>query len=75
MKAYLITTCVIFGVMTVLHVWRAIAEWPQAGLNPAFALGMGTIIALPAVLSYWAWRLLRGLADDQGRSGSDEVRK
>jgi hypothetical protein len=69
MKAYLITTGVIFGVMTVLHVWKAIAEWPQAGINLAFALGMGTIIVLPAALSYWAWRLLRKPANDQGKSG------
>jgi len=75
MKAYLITTCVIFGVITALHVWRAIAEWPHPGFDPAFALGMGALIALPAALSYWACRLLRRLADDRNRRGNDELNK
>jgi hypothetical protein len=75
MKAYLITTGLLFGVIAALHVWRAIAEWPHPGVDPAFALGMGTIIALPAALSYWAWRLLRKLPDSQGTHETEKLEK
>jgi hypothetical protein len=60
MKCYLITTGLIFAVMTVLHVWRAIAEWPQhSSPSPSFVLGMIALIAIPGALAAWAFSLLR----------------
>jgi hypothetical protein len=55
MKAYLITTGTIFGLITLAHVWRVIAESPHLATDPWFILL--TIIA--AALCLWAFRLLR----------------
>jgi hypothetical protein len=55
MKAYLITTGSLFGVLTVLHVWRIIEEGPQLARNPWWIL----ITLGAAALAVWAWRLLR----------------
>jgi hypothetical protein len=60
MKPYLITTGAIFALMTVVHVWRAAAEWP-CDLNAPFIFGMIALIALPGALSWWAWLLLRNV--------------
>jgi tetrahydromethanopterin S-methyltransferase subunit E len=62
MKAYLITTGLIFGIMTILHIWRAAAEWPHPmSANPGFLPIMAILIVLPALLAWWAWRLTRKL--------------
>jgi len=55
MKAYLITTGVVFGLITVLHLWRMIAEWPKMATDPVYI----ALTLLAAALSFWAWRLLR----------------
>ena len=70
MKPYLITTGLIFGLIAVLHVWRAVAEWPHGSIAPLYVLGMGALVALPGVLSCWAWRLLRNLSEDQTKRGN-----
>ena len=57
MKAYIITTGVVFGLITVAHVCRAFAEGPRVATDPRF-VGL-TIFA--AALSFWAWRLSRRL--------------
>ncbi len=54
MRAYLITTGSLFALLTILHVWRVIAEGPQVA-NPWWVL----ITVAAAGLSVWAWRLLR----------------
>lgn len=61
MKAYLITTGALFGILSVLHVWRAVAEWPQSSPSLLFIAGMSVLVLLPAALAWWAWRLLRRL--------------
>jgi hypothetical protein len=58
MKAYLITTGAIFGLITLAHVWRIIAESPRLAKDPWFILL--TIVA--AALCLWAFRLLRRAA-------------
>jgi hypothetical protein len=58
MKAYLITTGILFGLLTGAHIWRAIAEGPQMAKDPFFIL----LTVLAASLSIWAWRLLRTLS-------------
>jgi hypothetical protein len=61
MKPYLLTTGLLFGLMTAIHIWRAIAEWPKQGLNPGFVLLMLALVAIPGVLAWWAFRLLQNL--------------
>jgi hypothetical protein len=55
MKAYLITTGVIFALIVVAHVLRAIAEGPAMAKDPFFIL----LTLLAASLSLWAFRLLK----------------
>ena len=54
MKAYVITTGTVFGLIVVAHIWRAIAEGPALARDPIFIL----VTIAPASLSVWAWRLL-----------------
>jgi hypothetical protein len=54
MKAYLITTGVIFGLITLAHIWRIIAESPQLGKDPWFIL----LTIITAALCLWAVHLL-----------------
>jgi hypothetical protein len=58
MKAYLITTGVIFALITLMHIARMVAEWPHLATEPVFIL----LTILAAGLSVWAWRLLRRTA-------------
>jgi hypothetical protein len=70
-KAYLITTGTLFGLIAVAHLLRSIGEW-QAVKSDA---GHFTVIvgfgALAAALSIWAWCLLRSrprvVLKDDGR--------
>jgi tetrahydromethanopterin S-methyltransferase subunit E len=61
MKAYLITTGLLFGVLVVLHVWRIAAEWTRAASQTGFVLEMSVGIVLPGILCWWAFWLLRRL--------------
>ena len=54
MKAYLITTGTVFGLITAAHIWRAIAEGPRMAKDPVFIL----LTFLTAGLCIWACRLL-----------------
>ena len=54
MKAYLITTGTVFGLIVLAHVWRVFEEGARLARDPWFILL--TIVA--AALSFWAWRLL-----------------
>jgi hypothetical protein len=75
MKAYLVTTGILFGLLAVLHVWRAIAEWPHSAVTLGFMLGMAALVAVPGVLSWWAWRLLRNLSDDPTNRGDEKMQR
>jgi hypothetical protein len=57
MKAYLITTGSVFGLLVLVHVWRAVEEGSHLATDPAYVL----ITAIAAAFSLWAWRLLRVL--------------
>jgi hypothetical protein len=61
MKAYLITTGTLFGVLAVAHVLQAVQEWPRLASDLWFDLEAGIGI-LAAALSVWAWGLLRRVA-------------
>lgn len=54
MKAYLLTTATVFGLLTVVHIWRAVAESGTLATDPWFIL----ITAISAGLCVWALRLL-----------------
>jgi hypothetical protein len=62
MKAYLIITGSLFGLMALLHLLRGIAEWHSLTTNPGQFLGMAALGVVAAALSVWAWRLFRSSA-------------
>jgi hypothetical protein len=55
MKAYVMTTGVVFGLLTLAHLLRMIAEGRHVATNPLFVL----ITVAAASLCFWAWRLVR----------------
>jgi hypothetical protein len=59
MKAYLVTTGLIFGLIGVHHLLLAFKEWSLLSTHPVEFLSMAALGALAALLSFWAWRLLR----------------
>ena len=54
MKAYLMTTGALFGLITLAHFWRMVVE-PHLATDPWYLF----ITAAAAVLCIWAWRLFR----------------
>jgi hypothetical protein len=58
MKAYLITTGTVFGLITLAHLSRVYVEGPRLAKEPGFVL----LTFLAAALSFWAWRLLPRLS-------------
>ena len=54
MRAYVLTTGILFGIVTLAHVWRMIQERPMA-TAPWYIL----ITVATGALAVWAWRLLR----------------
>lgn len=57
MKAYVITTGSVFGLITLAHLARVFAEGAERATDPMFAIL--TIVA--AGLAFWAFRLSRTL--------------
>jgi quercetin dioxygenase-like cupin family protein len=55
MKAYVMTTGVLFALITLAHVWRVFEEGSGLATDPWYVL----ITAATAALGLWAWRLLR----------------
>ena len=55
MRAYLLTTGTLFGLLAVVHAWRAIAESATLARDPWFLL----ITVLAAALCIWGFRLYR----------------
>ena len=54
LKAYVITTGVVFGLLTVVHIWRMIVE-PNLATDPWFILA--TLVS--GALCFGAWRVTR----------------
>ena len=54
MKAYVIVTGTVFGLVTVAHIWRAFVEGPQLARDPWFIL----LTLAVAALCLWAIRLI-----------------
>jgi hypothetical protein len=59
-KAYLITTGSIFGLVALAHLLRTVAERSRLAADPWFYLEGPGLGVVAAALSCWAWRLLRG---------------
>jgi hypothetical protein len=57
-KAYVITTGTVFGLIVVAHIWRAVAEGPAIAKNPAYIL----LTVAAATLSLWAWRVVKAMS-------------
>ena len=57
MKAYVVTTGTVFGLITVAHIWRAIEEGPRLAREPWFIL----LTLAGATLCVWAMRVLSRL--------------
>ncbi len=55
MKAYVITTGVIFGLLTVAHIVRVVMVERHLATDPVFVL----FTVLAAALTGWAWLVLR----------------
>ena len=55
MRAYLTTTCVLFGLLVGAHIWRVIEEGTRLATEPFFLL---TTVA-SAALCLWSCSLLR----------------
>lgn len=54
MKAYLATTGVVFAILTVLHIWRMVAEGGGPGRDPWFLF----ISVVAAGFTVWSAMLL-----------------
>ena len=61
MRAYLITTGTVFGLITLTHIWRVMSESATLARDPWFIL----ITILATGLCVWAVRLLQ--AEAKGR--------
>ena len=61
MKAYLVTTGIIFALIGVAHILRVFAEGPRLAKDPFFIL----LTLLAVGLSVWAWCLLRSSSPPQ----------
>ncbi len=55
MRAYVMTTGAVFGLITLAHVLRIFAEGRHVATDPWFLL----LTVATAMLAFWAWRLLR----------------
>jgi hypothetical protein len=54
-KTYVMTTGILFGLLTLAHVWRVFEEGVGLARDPWYVL----ITLSAAALGLWAWRLLR----------------
>jgi uncharacterized membrane protein len=54
MRAYVLTTGSLFGLIAVVHVWRMIVE-PHVATHVWYVV----LTLAAAALSLWAWRVLR----------------
>ena len=58
MKAYVMTTGAVFGLITVAHIMRFVTEGSRLASEPVFIL----LTLLSAALCVWAWQVLRRLS-------------
>lgn len=61
MRAYLVTTGILFAVIALLHIWRMVAERIGFDAGFWFVAGVG---AFALALSIWAWKLFAASRSD-----------
>jgi hypothetical protein len=55
MRAYVMTTGVLFGLVVLVHLWRMIEERRSLATDPGFLV----ITLAAAGMCVWAWQVLR----------------
>jgi hypothetical protein len=55
MKAYVITTGALFGLLALVHLWRIVEEGMRLASDPGFIIAT----AVAAALCLWSWQVLR----------------
>jgi hypothetical protein len=55
MRTYLLVTAIVFALLALVHIWRAIEESSSLARDPWFAI----VTVISAALSIWAFRLWR----------------
>lgn len=58
MKAYVITTGAVFGLIVVAHIWRVAEEGLALAKDPLYI----ALTLAAAGLCFWAWRLLKSMS-------------
>ena len=61
MKAYLVTTGIVFGLFALWHVFELASGLRSAASDSGFIIGVSLIIGVTGAFSVWAFRLLRGM--------------
>ncbi len=64
MKAYVMTTGAVFGLLTLAHIWRVVEEGSHVATDPWYIL----ITVAAATLCLWACRLLWLARGQTGRA-------
>ena len=59
MKAYLLISGTLFGLLAVEHMIRVVEKWRELTTDPWFVLAQMFVLVISVVLSAWAWRLHR----------------
>ncbi|HEX5340267.1 MAG TPA: hypothetical protein VFX47_05255 [Gammaproteobacteria bacterium] len=59
MKGYLYTSCVIFGLFSIGHVFELFSHWATLAADKGFTFGITALIVVSAALSIWAFSLLK----------------
>jgi hypothetical protein len=71
-RAYLITTGSLFGLLASIHLWLTITHRSRLFTDPGFLVEGPGIGLIAAALVFWAWRLLRqsarALDEEPGRA-------
>ena len=68
MKGYLITTGLLFAVVTITHLARTMELWHAFATEPWMVVGVASITVLTAALTVWSWRLVRKLPPSPKRT-------
>ena len=68
MKAYVITTGAVFGLLALAHVLRIIGEDARLVRDPFYMI----ITAAAAALCVWSWLVLRRMSGDAASHGLGE---
>lgn len=59
MKAYLIITGSLFGLVALLHLLKAIDERHQLSTHPVYFISMAALGVVAGALAVWVFRLIR----------------